>query len=169
MPDNGINVIDRQILEILQLNGRESSAEIARQVGLAPSAVIERIKKLEAKGVILSYNAKLDKREVGLSVTAFVAIKTSNYGNGEDELLAKIPQVLEVYDIAGEDSYLIKVCVIDTIDLSRLLREEIRAIPDIVSTKTTIVLQTAKESVILPLNVGEVKDEKKKNKGKKNV
>ena len=65
----------------------------------------------------------------------------------------RFPQVLEVYDIAGEDTYMVKVCVRDTVDLSRLIRKEIRTIPDIVSTKTTIVLQTTKETAILPLNL----------------
>ena len=144
---------DRKILEIIQKNARISNAELGRQVKLAASAVSERLKKLEDRRVILGYETKLDKREVGLSVTAFIAIKTSNYGGGADELLAKIPQVLEVYDIAGEDTYMVKVCIRDTVDLSRLIRKEIRTIPDIVSTKTTIVLQTTKETAILPLNL----------------
>ena len=82
---------DKQILEIIQKNARISTAELGRQVKLAASAVSERLKKLEDRGVILGYETKLDKREVGLSVTAFIAIKTSNYGGGSDEVLAKIP------------------------------------------------------------------------------
>ena len=163
------NEKDREILTIIQENGRISNAEIARRIDLAPSAVLERVKKLEERGVIKGYVAQLDKRLVGFSVTAFIAIKTSNYGGGADDKLAKIPQVLEVYDIAGEDSYLIKVCVRDTVDLSRLIRKEIRSVPDITSTKTTIVLQTKKESTILPLALNEVetKTQRKTRRKKK--
>ncbi len=157
-PSNRINMLekkDAQILRIIQQNARVSNAEIGRQIKLAPSAVFERLKKLEERGVISGYVAILNKREIGFKVTAFISIKTSNYGGGADDLLAEIPQVLEVYDVAGDDSYLVKVCVKDTEDLSRLIREEIRTIPDIVSTKTTIVLQTTKESTQIPLDESE--------------
>ncbi len=156
--------IDKNILAIIQQDGRESNAEIARQVGLAPSAVLERIRKLEESGVIRGYSASIDPKKVGFGLIAFVFVKTAECGDGSDRLMAEIPEVLEVHDVAGEDSYLIKVRAADTDDLSRLLREKLKAIPTVTSTRTTVVLETVKETTALPLDrcsAGPAKSRKK--------
>ncbi|MGD9560789.1 MAG: Lrp/AsnC family transcriptional regulator [Pyrinomonadaceae bacterium] len=147
-----IDDIDKHILSIVQGNGRESNAEIARQVGLAPSAVLERIRKLEDRGVIRGYSASVDPKQVGFGLTAFVFVQTHECDYGTDSLLAEIPEVLEVHDVAGEDSYLLKMRAADPEDLSRLMREKLKAIPNVSSTRTTIVLQTVKETTALPLD-----------------
>ena len=147
-----IDGIDRQILEIVQKDGRISNAEIARQVSLAPSAVLERIRKLEERGVIRGYSASLEPKLVGFGLIAFVFVRTNECGDGTDQLLAEIPEVLEVHDVAGEDSYLLKVRAADPEDLAVLLREKLKAIPNVISTRTTVVLQTVKETTALPLN-----------------
>lgn len=146
-----IDAIDTQILKIIQIDGRISNAELARQVNLAPSAVLERIKKLEERGVIKGYAAHVSPKALGFGITAFVSVRTSDCGDGSDKLLAAIPEVLEVHDVAGEDSFLLKVRATDPEDLAVLLRS-FKAIPSVVSTKTTIVLETAKESSVLPLD-----------------
>jgi Lrp/AsnC family leucine-responsive transcriptional regulator len=147
-----IDDIDKQILSIVQNDGRISNAEIARQVNLAASAVLERIRKLEERGVIKGYSASVDPRTVGFGLTAFVSVRTSDCGDGTDELLAQIPEVLEVHDVAGEDSYLLKVRASSPEDLAVLLREKLRSIPTVVTTRTTVVLQTVKETSALPLD-----------------
>lgn len=147
-----IDEIDRQILNILQRDGRTSNAEVARQVNLAASAVLERIRKLEERGVVRGYSASVDPRSVGFGLTAFVSVRTSECSYETDELLANIPEVLELHDVAGEDSYLLKVRASDPEDLSILLKEKIKSIPTVVSTRTTIVLQTVKETMELPLD-----------------
>lgn len=164
-----IDEIDKGILDIIQREGRESNAEIARQVGLAPSAVLERIRKLEDRGVIKGYEARLDPRQIGLGLTVFVSVRTSECGGGVDEALAAIPEVLEVHDVAGEDCYLIKVRTKDTEALGQLLRERIKLIPKVLGTRTTVVLQTYKETNALPIDrfTGEDPDNAKhKAKGK---
>lgn len=148
-----INDIDRQILNILQQDARITNVEIARQVGLAPSAVLERIRKLEERGVILGFETKLDARKMDYGLTAFVAVRTHECCYETDKFLAEIPEVLEVHDVAGEDSYLLKVRVKDTDDLSRLMRERLKNVPNVASTKTTIVLQTIKETTALPIKI----------------
>ncbi len=145
-----INEIDTKILNIIQQNARISNAEIARQVGLAPSAVLERIRKLEERGVIRGYAADIDAAQVGFGLTAFVFVRTSFCGS-IGSVLAKIPEVLEVHDIAGEDCYLLKVRAENTEKLGTFFREKLKNLPEIISTKTTIVLQTIKESIALPL------------------
>ena len=148
-----INDIDKQILKILQENARTSNAEIARQVGMAPSAILERIRKLEERGVIQGYGVRLNGRALGLGLLAFVLVRTDEL-SVEDEAaqqLAKMPEVLEVHHIAGEDCFLVKVRTADTEALGRLLREQISAIESVRSTRTTIVLHTAKETEALPV------------------
>ena len=162
-----IDATDREILEILQSDARISNAEIARQIGLAASAVLERIRKLEDRGVIEGYSTRIDPRQVGLGLTVFVSVRTSECGGGVDEALSAIPEVLEVHDVAGEDCYLIKVRTKDTEALGQLLREKIKLIPKVLGTRTTVVLQTFKETNAVPLtwtdDTGET-DQKRKAK-----
>ncbi len=146
-----IDAIDKDILNIIQNDARISNAEIARQVGLAASAVLERIRKLEERGVIKGFETKLDAAQLDYGLTAFIAVRTHECCYETDKFLAAIPEVLEVHDVAGEDSYLLKVRVRDTEDLSRLMRQELKNVPNVASTKTTIVLQTIKETNALPL------------------
>ena len=159
-----IDETDKDILNIVQHDGRVSNAEIARQVGLAPSAVLERLRKLEERGVVRGYNACVDPKQVGYGLTAFVSVRTNECGDGTDDLLAKIPEVLEVHDVAGEDSYLLKVRVADPEDLARLLKEKIKAISTVVTTRTTVVLQTVKETSTLPLDRCEMSEKKGKKR-----
>ena len=148
-----INEIDKQILTILQENARTPNAEIARQIGMAPSAILERIRKLEERGVIRGYGVRLNGRALGLGLLAFVLVRTDELSVEEDaaQQLARMPEVLEVHHIAGEDCFLIKVRTADTESLGRLLREQIGAIESVRSTRTTIVLHTAKETEALPV------------------
>jgi len=150
-----INDIDRQILNIIQTDARIANSEIARQVGLAPSAVLERVKKLEERGVIKGFETKLDAAQLDFGLTAFVAVRTTACGGETDDFLAQIPEVLEVHDVAGEDSYLLKVRVKNTEELALLLREKLKNVPNVSTTKTTIVLQTIKETTALPLRDSE--------------
>jgi Lrp/AsnC family leucine-responsive transcriptional regulator len=155
-----INDLDRQILTILQKSARTSNAEIARQVGLAPSAVFERIRKLEERGVLRSYGAQVDPRAVGLGLVAFTFVRSNDRPGGVQtaEKLAEIPEVLEVHHVAGEDCFLVKVRAADTESLGRLLRERLGKIGTITSTRTTIVLETVKETVELPIAVEEERE-----------
>jgi Lrp/AsnC family transcriptional regulator, leucine-responsive regulatory protein len=148
-----IDRVDGEILKILQSNARTSNAEIARQVELAPSAIFERIRKLEERGVIEGYGARVNPKMTGLPLLAFVFVRADDKP-GADETSARvaaIPEVLEVHDVAGEDCLLVKVRVADTEALGRLLRERLGSIDSITSTRTTIVLETVKESSALPI------------------
>ena len=148
-----IDPIDLRILEILQNNARETQAEIARTVALAPSAVLERIRKLEARGVIRGYSARIDPRALELSTVAFVAVRGDDMA-GTDNIataLAACPEVLEVHHVAGEDCYLVKVRAKDPEHLGHLLRMRFARIPGVRSTRTTIVLETVKETSHLPI------------------
>jgi Lrp/AsnC family leucine-responsive transcriptional regulator len=164
-----IDGIDRQILEIVQTDARIANAEIARQIGLAPSAVLERLRKLEERGVIRGYRTDIDPRALDFGLTTFVAVRTSECGGAAEAALSAIPEVLEVHDVAGEDSYWLKIRTKDTEELGRLLRERIKPIPTVLGTRTTVVLQTFKETTSLPIGTGEDSNEgsKKRAKGSK--
>mgnify|MGYP001594545933 FL=1 len=148
-----IDGTDRTILMMLQENARVSNAEIARQVEMAPSAVLERIRKLEDRGVIKGYAAHLDPRALGQGLLAYVLVRT-DCGAWQAETAAKIaalPEVQEVHHIAGEDCFLVKVRTRDTAALGSLLRDRVSAIEAVRSTRTTIVLDTVKETTEIDL------------------
>lgn len=138
---------DLQILDIMQSNSRISNVELARQLEMAPSAVLERVKKLEQKSVITNYTTRIDPNAVDQKLLAFIFIK-ANEGLGCSETgrsLATIPEVQEVHNVAGEDCYLVKVRVADSASLIDLMRTCFSKISSIQSTRTTIVLETVKE------------------------
>jgi Lrp/AsnC family leucine-responsive transcriptional regulator len=148
-----IDAIDAIILNILQTNARTSNAEIARQVDLAPSAVFERIRKLEERGVIQGYTAQIHPKAIGLPLLAFIFVRADEKPGAEKTAhrVAEIPEVLEVHHVAGEDCFLVKVRAADTDALHKLLSERLGRIETITSTRTTIVLETVKESSGLPI------------------
>lgn len=142
-----IDEIDGSILAILQYNARTTQAELAKAVGLAPSAVLERLRKLESKGIIRDYVALIDPHVVDRGLLAFVAVRTSEHGPDMPSAieLGRIPEVLEVHHVAGDDCYLLKVRTRDAEHLGQLLRQQIASTPSVISTRTTIVLETVKE------------------------
>lgn len=150
-----IDEIDQKILSIIQANARTPNAEIARQVGMAPSAVLERIRKLEEKGVIQGYEVRVNPRALELGLVAFISVRTRDpYGSLETaQSIAKLPEVLEVHHIAGEDCYLVKVRTKDTESLGQFLRQKLGGSKNVTYTRTTVVLDTLKESTQLPLNL----------------
>ena len=152
------------ILSNIQQDARISNAELARRVGLTPSAVFERVRKLEERGLIRGYSADVDPTALGLGLLAFVFVRSDErYGAPSAEAaLAAMPEVQEVHHTAGEDCFLIKVRVRDTAALADLLSNRIGAIESVRSTKTTIVLKTAKESSALPI-AGLASDEDDEN------
>ena len=149
-----LDKIDVGILNLMQANARISNADLARELNMAPSAVLERVKKLEQKKVILQYTVRLNPNVLNQKLLAFVFMKAGD-GLGcstTGKELAKIPQVQEVHHIAGEDCYLVKIRTADSASLMDLMRNHFSKIPNILSTRTTIVLETVKEQqqMIIP-------------------
>lgn len=143
---------DLKILSMIQPNSFLTNNELAKKVNMAPSAVLERIKKLEQKGIIEGYPTRIKPEALELKLLAYIFIKTSEGpGNASvAKLLTRIPEVLELHHIAGEDCYLAKVRAKDPLSLVHLMREKFKS-PNILSTKTTIVLETLKETNQLPI------------------
>ena len=158
-----IDKTDAKILTILQENARIPNTEISRQVGLAPSAIYERIRKLEQRGIITGYSANLDPRALGYDLLVYIFIHTSDgiCDFSTAKRLAEIPEVQEVQCISGEDCYLVKLRTVNTAGLNQLLRKRLSPIDSIDSTRTIIVLETVKETCASPLSrITETPDEK---------
>jgi len=153
MASVALDDVDRKILRMLQQNARTSNSEIARQLNMVPSAILERIRKLEARGVISSYEARLDPRALGFGLVAFISVRVAERSDAAqlEAKLAKIPEVQELHCVAGEDCYLLKVRVPDVEGLRALLQERL-PMDMIVATKTTIALSSLKESTKLPVD-----------------
>ena len=132
--------LDRRILALLARDGRMSYTDIGKETGLSTSAAQQRVRRLEQRGVIKGYAAILDSGELGLMVTAFVAIKPFDPGQPDDtpERLQDIPEIISCYSVAGDPSYLLKVQVPGMAQLESLLAR-IRSAGK-VSTHTTTVL-----------------------------
>lgn len=148
-----LDTIDLSILTELQKDATISNAELAKKIGMAPSAVLERVKKLKQKGSITELTARIDPAQIDLKLLAFIFIKSSE-GPGNISVakqLSKLPEVLELHHIAGEDCYIAKVRARDPQSLAQLMRNKFSKIPGLLSTKTTIVLETMKESNHLPI------------------
>ncbi len=137
--------LDRRILDLLARNGRISYTDLGKATGLSTSAVHQRVRRLERRGVIRGYAAILDADEIGLPLTAFVSVKPIDASAPDDtpERLADLPEIEACHSVAGEENYIIKVRVATPGDLEALLAT-IRAKAS-VSTRTTVVLSTPYE------------------------
>ncbi len=134
--------VDRALLAALARDGRASYTDLAERVGLSVSAVHQRVRRLEQRGLITGYHAKLDARSLGLGLTAFVAITPTNAASPDEapSLLAHLPEIEACHSVAGVESYILKVRVASPDALEGLL-QDIRAAAN-VTTRTTVVLST---------------------------
>jgi Lrp/AsnC family transcriptional regulator, leucine-responsive regulatory protein len=151
-----LDKIDLNILRLMQDNARISNADMARELGMAPSGILERVKKLEQKGVIQQYITRINPVALQQKMLAFIFMKASD-GPGHNDTattLSKIPEVQEVHHIAGDDCYLVKIRTYDSASLVSLMRNNFSQIPNLISTRTTIVLETVKEEqqLVIPEN-----------------
>ena len=136
-----MDAIDLRLLDLLRLNARVSLAELARQVGLSPPAVHERVAKLEQSNVIRGYRADISPEAVGLGVTAIVGIVQSGRADGS-ALVAAMSEIVEIdscYFVAGQESYTLKVRVSTMGDLERLI-VRLGDLPGVERTRTTVAL-----------------------------
>lgn len=142
----GVEEIDRQIVTLLARDGRMSFTDLAKETGLSVSAVHQRVRRLEKRGVIRGYAALVDHSEIGLPLTAFVSIKPIDPAAPDDapERLSHLTAIEACHSVAGDESYILKVRVASPLALEELL-QRIRAAAN-VSTRTTIVLSTPYES-----------------------
>lgn len=155
-----MDTADIRIVDLLQRNARTTQSEIAKEVGLSQPAVADRIRKLEERGVLQSYVARVDAAELGVDITAFIAVDIEHpkFFDLFTKRVKGIEEVLECHRVAGEGSYLLKVKTKNTRSLDRLLVEVLRTLPGVTRTHTTIVLATIKEDTYVPVTPAEEGD-----------
>ncbi len=137
-----------KILKILQKKARIPNVEVARQVGLAPSAILERIRKLEKQNIIQGYEVRLNPDYFQKGLVAFLTVKTNESADDDaiGKKLAHRPKVQEVHYVAGADAFMVKVRGATMEELEQLIREKIKSIEGVSSIHTSIAFRTYKET-----------------------
>ncbi len=145
--DQGLDAKDRNILALIQRDGKMSQALIAKHVGLSTAAVNERLKKLEQAGVIRRFTALVDPKAIGIQVTAFIEvfIEHPRYEEPFIKRILELDEVQECHHITGEFSVLLKVRVRDMESLQRLVISQLNGAEGVRQTRTVMVLSTVKE------------------------
>lgn len=160
--DATLHPADKRILEILQTQGRIPNVQLAAEVGLSPSAVLERVRKLEERGIIERYVTLLDNRKIGLGTIAFVAVSLNLHHPDSIEnfhrFVGESDNVLECYHVAGEEDYLLKVFSCDIDDYERFLLSSLTRTKGIDKVKTTFVLSTLKRETAMSLGGVEIRN-----------
>ena len=153
-----LDAVDRQILDILQREGRVTNADLAARVRLTPGPTLARVNKLESSGYIMGYCALVNHAQVGLPVTAFVSVILNNHGvsasNAFHSAMVALPEVLECHHIAGEEDYLLKVVAASPADYERFVLDKVMELPDVQRVKTTFVLSSPISLTAVPIREG---------------
>ena len=158
-PMQTLDKLDRQILRSLQLDGRATYDQLAAEVGLSPSAVLRRVKRLEDAGVIDRYVALVTPESVGLGLTAYITVRLEKHLESHkrspmDLFRASVqtwPEVVECAALTGEMDYLLRVLVADMAHYSRFIMDTLLRHASVQDCKTTFVLDRVKSTTAVPL------------------
>lgn len=148
-----MDTYDLKIINRLMNNSRIKWADLAAEIGLSAPATADRVNRLIEQGVIKKFGVLVDAEKVGSELTAFVAVSLERPENRAAflELINQLEEVQECHHIAGEDDYLLKIRSKNTKDLDRVISHEIKGLKGIIRTKTTIVMDSPKETFRIPL------------------
>ncbi len=147
--------IDIKVLQQLMIQGRITWSELASLLQLSAPATADRVRRLEEKGIIQSYAALLNPELIGCSITAFIAVTLDRpeHRQGFVDLVNQLPEIQECHHVTGDDDYLLKVRCASTRSLEALISNQIKGLPGILRTRTTLALSTVKETPVLPLAI----------------
>ena len=148
-----LDAVDRNILDHLQRDGRISNVDLAREIGLSPSACLRRMRDLEASGVIDRYAAILNQAAAGFGLSVFVQVTLERQAAIEafERSVADRPEVMECYLMAGDADYLLRVVVADVAAYQRFLKDHLAHIPGVASVRSSFALNRVKYDTALPL------------------
>ncbi|EWS52875.1 MULTISPECIES: Lrp/AsnC ligand binding domain-containing protein [unclassified Methylibium] len=151
----GLDRTDQRILRVLQRDGRITNLELAQQVHLSPTAVLERVKRLTRDGVILGYEARLNPARLGAAMLVFIEVMLDRTAPDVMESFRAAvqvrPEILECHLVAGGFDYLIKTRVADMAAYREMLASVIWALPGVRETRTYAVMEEVKNTTALPL------------------
>jgi Lrp/AsnC family leucine-responsive transcriptional regulator len=154
---NQLDQTDKKILNLLQENGRITNAQLAKEVGLSPPPMLERVRKLEKNGIIKKYVALVDPKKLDRGTIAFVAVSLRFHRQDAIQEfvteIQKIPEVLECHHITGEEDYLLKVVIKDIAEYERFLLEKLTRFSGISKIKTFFILSTLKQETKIPIEL----------------
>lgn len=144
---------DSKLLHRLMRDGRASWTDLGEELGMAATSAADRVRRLETSGVITGYAAIVDPSSVGADLAAFVSVTLDAPSARADFLsgASALEGVAEIHHVAGDHDYLLKVRCAGTAGLERLVSEDLKSLPGVVRTRTTVVLSTIKESLVVPL------------------
>lgn len=146
---------DRAILSLLQKDGGVTNAELAERVNLSPSACLRRVKLLQESGLVKGTVMLLDEVAAGLPGAAFVFVTLDQQGRQSldafEAAVARHPEILECYLLAGTADYLLRVVFADTADFERIHRNALTTLPGVVRVQSTLALRTVKRTTVLPV------------------
>lgn len=150
-----LDKIDRNILRILQADGRISFTELGERVGLSTTPCTERVRRLEREGIIMGYNARLNPQSLKASLLVFVDISL-DYKSGDTfeefrRAVLKLPHVLECHLVSGDFDYLVKARISEMASYRKLLGDILLKLPHVRESKSYIVMEEVKESLNLPI------------------
>lgn len=152
--------IDRHTLKALQKDGRKKNSDLAKETGLAPSTMLDRVKKLEDKGILKGYRAVVDPEKIGLKAQGFACISLDRHRVKDIELLEgeinKIPNVRACYHITGRFDYLLHVVAPDLGDLGDLIKQRLATIPGMGKIETFIVYAEVKQDQGWPIDAAPI-------------
>jgi len=150
-----MDLLDLKILKALQTSGRKKNAELARELGVAPSTMMERIRRLEESGVLQGYRASIDPKKMGLNIQAFISVTLSRHETEVirqfEEGIRKTPHIRACYHLTGRFDYLLHVFVADLDQLGRLVKNRIAALPGFGKSETFLVFSEIKSDNGLPV------------------
>lgn len=150
-----LDAIDKKILTILQHNSNVTNALLAQEIGLSPAPTLERVKKLETKGIIQSYHAKLDSHAVGIGVSTFVMVTLKGHNkeniNRFMDAVKMMEEVVEVHHVTGQADFILKVVSMDIPAYQKLMLEKISNIDVVDGLQSVIILSTLKDSKVIPI------------------
>lgn len=152
-----IDALDEKILTVLLSNARSKWSALADEFGVSAPAIADRVRRLERAGLITGYTVQLNADALGFALTAFVTVTLSQpqHRSSFIDYVQASPSIQSCHHIVGEGDYLLKVCCRTTAELEHLLSEELKALPGIVQTRTTISLRSLKDTTVLPLSAAE--------------
>ncbi len=156
LPMPKIDATDRRILERLQVDGRITNSDLARDVHLSPAPCLRRVQRLETNRVIQRYVALLDAEQVGLALSVFINVsldrQTKDTVDRFEQAVGSYPQVLECYWMTGETDYLLRVAVADLHEYERFLMDQLTRIDGVSNIRSSIAMRQVKYSTALPLS-----------------
>ena len=147
--------IDRQILTLLQQDGRMTNVELAERVGLTAPPCLRRVRALEDAGAILGYHADLDPASLGYPITVFAMVSLRSQAEHDlqafEEHVAAIPEIRECHMLNGEIDFILKIVASDLKGFQDILTTHLTAAPNVVSVKTSLTIRTAKSLPGIPV------------------